>query len=279
MDTGWKIGNSAGHAVHQEAPRPDGPRVLRPVVPHRITEGTRLATLVAEHATAGWQLPSHRWWARPRTASTNRANAAWTRERCTHCGLWHLHLTATCSLGPGTEIVTTDDSMILGGGPALPWEVTFDGGARPLGDARAAGAAALLWGPPASDGSRKVLARALVALPGEPHAQVAEAWGGKLSTDLLTTLAPADRRAHVIGDNLAVVRYGAERGALRRPGMHGPLAASLARAAEKGWHLAWTAVRRRLNKAADAAATTAVHWAHRLRQQGCTAPVVHIQWF
>ena len=182
-------------------------------------------------------------------------------------------------MAPGTEIVTTGDSMVLGGGAPPPWEVTFDGGARPLGGARAAGAGALLWGPPAPDGTRRVIARALVALPGEPHAQVAEAWGAKLAVDLLTAHAPGDRRAQVIGDNLAVVRYGAERGALRRPGMHGPLAAALARAAEKGWHLSWTAVRRRLNEAAAAAATSAVHWAHQLRQQGHTDPVTHIEWF
>ena len=80
--------------------------------------------------------------------------------------------------------------MILGGHDLTPWEVTFDGGARAQDGGRAAGAAALLWGPPAQDGTRRVVARAMVALPGEPFAQVAEAWGAKLSLDLLAA-APA----------------------------------------------------------------------------------------
>ena len=38
----------------------------------------------------------------------------------------------------------------------------------------------------------------------------------------------------------------------------------LADAAEAGWTLQWQAVRRRLNRAADALATVGVHWAARL---------------
>ena len=159
-----------------------------------------------------------------------------------------------------------------------PWEVTFDGGARAGASGRAAGAAALLWGPPAPDGTRTIVARAMVALPGEAFAQVAEAWGAKLALGLLSTMSTDERRARIIGDNLAVVRYGAERGALRRPGMQGLLAPALAQTAEKGWHLSWTAVRRRLNKAADAAATAAVLWAHRLRRAGHTRPVTTVDW-
>ena len=160
-----------------------------------------------------------------------------------------------------------------------PYEVTFDGGAREINGQRAAGAGAILWGPPQPDGSRPALARAWVALPLEPHAQVAEAWGAKLGLDLLKAAGAITRRARVIGDNLGVVRYGAEMGALRNPAMHRPLADALAIAAEGGWHLRWRAVRRRLNKAADAVATEAVLWAHKLRAQGHTEPNRHTEWF
>ena len=66
---------------------------------------------------------------------------------------------------------------------------------------------------------------------------------------------------------------------MRRPDMHKPLSAALADAAERGWQLLWRAVRRRLNHAADAAATEAVERAHRLKAQGRSEPHVEIQWF
>ena len=90
---------------------------------------------------------------------------------------------------------------------------------------------------------------------------------------------PSVRWAQIVGDNLGVVRYGGEKGHLRRPDMHRPLAAALADAAERGWHLHWRAVRRRLNHAADAAATEGVERAHRLKAQGNLEPDVEIQWF
>ena len=46
----------------------------------------------------------------------------------------------------------------------------------------------------------------------------------------------------------------------------------------KGWRLTWQAVRRRLNKAADALATLGVFWADRLRQEGHTAVASWILW-
>jgi hypothetical protein len=160
-----------------------------------------------------------------------------------------------------------------------PLEVTFDGGARLVHGRRVAGAGAILWGEPDQAGLRTVLARALVALPGEEHAQVAEAWGCRLGLDLLRQWAPNDRRARVIGDNLAVIRYGANVGRLRRPAMASLLSAGLAELAQRCWALTWRAVRRRLNGAADAVATEAVMWASRLAATGATAPAITVEWF
>ena len=161
----------------------------------------------------------------------------------------------------------------------MPYEVTFDGRAKAQAGSRAAGAAAILWGHPLHDGSRTLLARALVSLPEVPHAQEAEAWGATLAVDLLASVPGPLRKARIIGDNLAVVRYGAEKGHLHRPEIHRPLASALAAAAERGWHLKWQAVRRRLNKAADAAATEAVLAAHARRREGQKEPVVTVQHF
>ena len=157
-----------------------------------------------------------------------------------------------------------------------PILVTFDGGARGVegaedgGDARVAGAGAVLWGLPAADGCRPALARTVVALPAVPFAQEAEAAGCGAALRLLLDHAPVGhRRAIVSGDNLAVVRYGAGAGRLKKEAMFARLDGSLGAFLCRGWSLAWRAVRRRLNKAADAAlATSGVQRAAVLLREG-----------
>ena len=75
----------------------------------------------------------------------------------------------------------------------------------------------------------------------------------------------------MVGDHTAVVRHGAGMGRLVRPALHELLADPLAATLEAGWQLSWLAARRRLNTAADAAATSAVYWAGRLRNGGSAA--------
>ena len=69
------------------------------------------------------------------------------------------------------------------------------------------------------------------------------------------------RRAIISGDNLAVVRYGAGLGRLRREAMFSRLDGRIGALLSRGWQLTWRAVRRRLNRAADARATGGVRWA------------------
>ena len=113
-----------------------------------------------------------------------------------------------------------------------------------------------------------------MALPACDNAQVAEAWGLRLALGLLVECRGAGRLATVVGDNLAVIRYGASQGHLRRPHMQGLLEAPLARAALGAWAIAWFAVRRCFNAAADSVATEAVLEALRLAASGSTSPVV-----
>ena len=79
-------------------------------------------------------------------------------------------------------------------------------------------------------------------------------------------------------DNLAVIRYCAAQGRLRRPAMQAVVEPGLAALERGGWHVAWQAVRRRLNMAADSAAAEAVQWAGSLRAEGVTAPRVRVRW-
>ena len=234
-----RIGCSAGPATHEEAPRPRDQLQLRPVARGETREGERLATLTAGTPTAGWLVPGKRWWPKPHTGSPNRANAVWTQERCKSCGCWQLSLVASTRLRRGAEIVVQTDKEIRDGTSRMPHEVTFDGGARARNGVRAAGAGAILWGPADAKGHRQAKARALVALPAVPYAQVAEAWGCRLALALLMATGAEDRRAEIIGDNLNVVRYGAETGAIRQADLHEVLADPMAAAAERGWHIRW----------------------------------------
>ena len=102
----------------------------------------------------------------------------------------------------------------------------------------------------------------MVALPEVPHAQEAEAAGCGAALDLLLQQGRRlPRRAIISGDNLAVVRYGAGLGRLRRDAMFSRLDGRLGALLCRGWTLTWRAVRRRLNSAADALATGGVLWA------------------
>ena len=72
------------------------------------------------------------------------------------------------------------------------YEITFDGGAREINDQRVAGACAILWNPVDSAGTRRQIAKRIVSLPGQEHAQIAEAWGLRAGVTFLTDvlLAP-----------------------------------------------------------------------------------------
>ena len=140
---------------------------------------------------------------------------------------------------------------------------------------RVAGAGAVLWGPVQPDGTRAVLRVARVSLPGEEYAQVAEAWGLRLALLLLLgDLGGTRRSARIVGDNLAVVRYGASQGRLHQPDMQGVLEQVLARVLLLGWDLQWAAVRQRFNQAADYQAGLAVDEAEARKGRGETAPGV-----
>eukprot|EP00969_Alexandrium_andersonii_P021185 925039-Alexandrium_andersonii.AAC.1 len=62
-------------------------------------------------------------------------------------------------------------------------------------------------------------------MPATPHAQTAEAWGGALAVRLLRNGPWESGPSTVAGNNLAVARFGAAHGRLRRQAMARPLAA------------------------------------------------------
>ena len=144
---------------------------------------------------------------------------------------------------------------------------------RPGGSSRV-----LAWGPSCQDGTRAILARVSVALPGTQLAVVAEAWGCRVGLEVMMRHFPALRSCRVIGDNLAGVRYCAGHGRTRRPEVQAVLEGVLGRATACGWQLSWVAVGRRLNEAADAAAARGAARAAALAADGLFGPQVEV-WF
>ena len=118
--------------------------------------------------------------------------------------------------------------------------------------------------------------QAAVALPGEPYAQIAEAWGAGLALWLICRHVRDLAAVRVFGDNLAVVRYCAAQCRIRKPDMAGVLEAPLAQAALGGHDVQWAAVRRRYNTAADEVATLAVTWAAGLCGNGSYCPRTYV---
>ena len=128
-----------------------------------------------------------------------------------------------------------------------------------------------------ADGHREVIAVCVVALPGEEHAQIAEAWGCRAGLFLLRTAAQHSGTATITGDNLMVVRRGAAQGGVRKCETGLVLDRELARVAHVGTELRWRAVRRRHNKEADAVATRALEHAAALQRRGCREAVLWIE--
>ena len=116
-------------------------------------------------------------------------------------------------------------------------------------------------------------AKAVVAIPWDASAQVAEAHGCRAALRLLQVYAGGERRARVAGDNLAVIRYGAGTAGMRVTPQQALLEVALGETYTKGWDLDWQAVRRRLNTEADGLATMGVYQAARCAAQG----VQHVQ--
>ena len=160
-----------------------------------------------------------------------------------------------------------------------PYEVTFDGGARHIHpDHKVAGAGATLWRHDAAGRSPEQIASIVVALPDVSDSQVAEATGCRAALASLANVTTDVRAARVVGDNLAVVRYGAGTGRFQRSLLQAQMELALGPLAQRGWRLQWHAVRRRLNKAADRLATLGFFWAEALRRHGGRGVRTHIVW-
>ena len=115
-----------------------------PVTRRAVEANGDLARLRVEASTAGWLLPGAGWWPRPRCVGASLATAAWSVRHCPGCGLHVASLTATGPLEPGAEITVTFNPAPSWEAAAWPYEATFDGGARWIGERWVAGAGTTL---------------------------------------------------------------------------------------------------------------------------------------
>ncbi len=237
---------------------------------------TCLAALWADAQPAAWCVPGEGWIPEPRVSSS--PNCSWTSLHCTACGTHRALLRADCALAPGAEVTVPFRLSLCARASDRPVAATFDGGARRIEGTAHAGAGATLWlrtaaGPP------RCAAMAFVALPNGDNAQLAEAMGGRLAINLLRASGTARRQASVVGDSLQAVRFCAGTSRLHSPDLHEHLDQGLADLAVEGWDVTWVAVRRRLNRAADACATAALQWAAHLAAAPGSSPAEGPQTF
>ena len=237
-----------------------------------------LMTLAGEQSTGGWLLAGPGWAPMPRCDAAG-ANAEWSTFYCQTCSRHRATLHASQPIRAHEEIVVSASPFPDQDKHCWPLEVTFDGGARAFeGHDKVAGAGATLWHHPPDGSSPKLLASCVLAMPSLRSAQIAEASGARAALALLAACRSYGCAARVVGDNLAVIRYGAGTSRFRKLVIQAQLEQGLAPLAASGWSLSWQAVRRRLNKVADRLATLGVFWAEVLRRTGETDAQTHIVW-
>ena len=249
---------------------------LYPVTKQDLAAGQAILQGFADEPHGHWFTPGAGWV--PPPAADGVPNAAWTRGRCAECLAYRFTLIALLPIPGNGEIVVARGAIVRVPDRTYNLEVTFDGGARLVGPTRVAGAGAVVWLPCRDSLNMAPVAAVSIALPGEEHAQVAEAWAGRAAIRAALQLDFVCGSRRCTGDNLTIVRYGAGQGRLHKVELQGVLEQPLSELAAAGRHCEWLAARRRFNKRADEVATAALMRAAALRDLGHTAPaaMVHI---
>ena len=176
---------------------------MKPVARCGARAEVEMAAMYAAKSRARWLVASAGWWPRPRRVEDGEHNAEWRTYRCPECREWKGTLVTTRAVARGEEMTVREEENIIGGGDGeWPIEMTFVGGAREVNGRRVAGAGAIVWVATERVGGRAMAARAVIGLPGEAHAQVAEACGCRVGLQMVMDTQSRLRAARVAGGNL-----------------------------------------------------------------------------
>ena len=120
-------------------------------------------------------------------------------RRCPGCREWKGTLVTVGAVEPGDELTVCEEEDIVGGrGDEWPMEMAFGGGAREVNGRRVVGAGAIVWRVDEATGGMVMIARAVIGLPGEAHAQVAGAYGCKVGLRMLMDTSPSQQEVPII---------------------------------------------------------------------------------
>ena len=248
-----------------------------------VPDGSCMLSLSTPTTPATWPFGMDGPMGLPISDAEGEHNIEWRCARCPECQNWKLAAWATRDIEVGSLLRGPEPprTLKLHAARTANYLVAFDGGARhrspdnqlPEGP-RAAGAGAILWGPPDQNGSRACLGQAVIAAPAASSSLVAEALGFRAAIALTLLAVGHPGEVSVVGDNLGILRTAATNGRIRSAEVWQLLEAPITHATAERWACQWVAVRRFRNKTADALATIGTHQAVDLACAGDRDPQV-----
>jgi hypothetical protein len=227
------------------SPRFLGPEGGVPVAAAATPAGGLLGAVFGCRGAGGWPFPGPRWWPPPPVVP-GAGNCAWGVRSCSACGGTAGELRARRPLFAGEALLLDAPVPSFALWCDVPtYLVTFDGSGCPGGQA---GSGAILWGPPALNGSRPQVCVRSRRLDGE-DSLAAEAHGFLLAADILRGRQPCP--ILVVGDNPRIMQFLSSWGRFRSPVLQPLLLHTLSSLLLAGWQPQFLRVPRALNRDAD----------------------------
>ena len=269
-----KVASFGGKHANRAALADNREQTLALRVTEDVPNGLTLISLRAGHFPAAWPRCDHAVFGWPFTCSLADTNCVWNASRCAHCGTHNL--TATCNLKTGDLLRPENPPGVLRPPEKPGILLSFDGGARTQGNGLKmdegeppiAGAGAVIWEEADANGRRRCLAQLVIAAPRLRSSMLAEAAGLAYGILFLASACGWRGRIGILGDNLPIMRLAAGNAKLRSDPVWREVEEALMIIARRRWRPDYHAVRRHLNKAADALATLGVFKALELESKG-----------
>ena len=239
---------------------------------------TPIITLRASATPAAWPRSDCVVYGWPLTSSQAGNNCRWVTSRCQECGIFTLSAIATRPIPAGSLVRSENPPNVVRRAVNPGLLISFDGGARRTGggvdipeeEPPVAGAGAAIWSEADAEGRRECLAQMTISAPRLRSSMLAEAAGLAYGVLTLAHVCNHPGPIAILGDNLPIIQLGACNSRLRNDPVWAEVEDALMLLARRLWKPQWHAVRRHLNRAADALATMGVIDALRRLDTGCS---------